>query len=295
MSADYNSASHLQGVTGSTPMTNKDYSKIGQDSSTPLYAALYSRVSTQEQATEGVSLDAQRIALQTYAKLKNWQIAGNYEDGGYSGGTDERPSLQRLMLDARAGRINIVMVAKLDRFFRNLRHLLNYIHELDELGITFVAVQEGLDTSTPMGEFTLHILGIIAEFERGRISDRMKDARRHRVSMGVWSSGRTPYGFRFNKANKELEVYEPEAKTVRYIFNTYTTQSLGVMRLAEILNEQNFITPRMGRRKHSTWTKSTVQSILKHPGYGGGPNPNWCSILLLLSILKYGKLPNNAS
>jgi DNA invertase Pin-like site-specific DNA recombinase len=256
-------------------MTDINYNKIVKDSTTPLCAATYTRVSTQEQATEGVSLDAQRIALQTYAKLKNWQIVDNYEDGGFSGGTDERPSLQHLMLDARSGRINVVMVAKLDRFFRNLRHLLNYVHELDELGITFVAVQEGLDTSTPMGKFTLQILGVISEFERGRISERMKDTRHHRVSLGQWSSGRTPFGYRFNKTNKELEIFEVEANVVRFIFDTYTSRSVGLLRLAELLNEKQFITPRMGRRKHTAWTKNTVHSIIKHPGYGGGPNTNW--------------------
>lgn len=256
-------------------MTHNNYTKSVKESSTPLRAAPYGRVSTSEQATEGVSLDAQLAALKTYVKLKNWAIVDEYVDGGFQGSTDERPALQRLMADARSGRVDVVLVAKMDRFFRNLRLLVNYIGELRELGVTFVSVQEGLDTSTPMGEFTLNILGVIAEFERGRIGERMRDARRHRVSQGQWSSGRTPYGYRFNKTQKALETYEPEAQTVRFIFHTYTTQRIGVIRLAELLNEQGFVTPRMGRRKHLTWQAATVKHILHHGGYGGGPNEQW--------------------
>jgi predicted site-specific integrase-resolvase len=129
--------------------------------------ALYVRVSTQEQATEGVSLEAQLAALRTYARLQGWQIAGEYVDAGYSGGSDERPSLQRLLSDARKGKCTIIAVAKLDRFFRNLRIMLNCLHELEGLGIKFVATQESLDTATPYGRFAVQIMGVIAEFETG--------------------------------------------------------------------------------------------------------------------------------
>ena len=94
--------------------------------------AIYARVSSQEQATEGVSIDAQVAALKAYAKSQGWEVFDEYVDGGYSGGTDDRPALKRLLIDASQHRFNLVSVCKLDRFFRNIRLLLNYIHNLEQ-------------------------------------------------------------------------------------------------------------------------------------------------------------------
>lgn len=91
-------------------------------------AAIYARVSSQEQAIDGVSIEAQIAALRTYARSQGWEVIDEYIDGGYSGGTDDRPALKCLLLDARQSRFNIIAVCKLDRFFRNLRLLLNYLH-----------------------------------------------------------------------------------------------------------------------------------------------------------------------
>ena len=101
--------------------------------------AVYARVSSQEQATEGVSIEAQIAALRAYARSQGWEVADEYVDAGYSGGIDERPSLQRLLCDARKGKFIVIAVAKLDRFFRNLRLLLNHLHALEQLGIKFVS------------------------------------------------------------------------------------------------------------------------------------------------------------
>ena len=92
--------------------------------------AIYARVSSQEQVAEGVSIKAQGATLKAYAKSQGWEVAEEYIDGGYSGGTDERPALKRLLADASQRRFNIIAVCKLDRFFRNLRLLLNYRHML---------------------------------------------------------------------------------------------------------------------------------------------------------------------
>jgi DNA invertase Pin-like site-specific DNA recombinase len=237
--------------------------------------ALYTRVSTSEQATEGNSLDAQLAALRTYAKLHNWEIWEEYVDGGFGGGTDERPALQRLMHDAIEKKFDILIVAKLDRFFRNLKHLVNYISQLDSLGIGFISTQEGLDTSNPMGKFTLNILGVIAEFERGRIGERVRDARKVLVERHQWSSGKTPFGFRFDKQNKQLEIYQPEAEVVEFMFNHYLNDSLSVKRLADLLNTEKKTTPRLIHRTHNLWTQSAVYPILTHGAYKGGPNEVW--------------------
>jgi site-specific DNA recombinase len=239
-------------------------------------AALYSRVSTTEQAKEGVSLPDQKAKLEALAKVKDWEIVDQYSDEGVSGGTDCRPELQRLMLDAKARRFDCVAVTKLDRFFRNTRLALNYIHDLEQLGIKFVAEAEDIDTSKPgIGKIILALLSAVAEWERERIGDRIRDARNHLASKGRWSSGRTPYGYRFNKVTKELEIYEPEAEVVRHIFKIYTTESIGLIRLAERLNSDKKLPPRVGRRKVEVWTDKAVRHILKHPGYKGGPNAEW--------------------
>jgi site-specific DNA recombinase len=153
--------------------------------------AIYARVSSQEQAVEGVSIEVQIAALRAYAKTQGWEVVDEYIDGGYSGGTDERPALKRLLTDASQHRFNIIAVCKLDRFFRNLRLLLNHLHSLEQQGIKFISTQEGLDTSTPNGKFTMQIMGVIAEFERGRIGERVKDSRHYLIGRGDWPGGRT--------------------------------------------------------------------------------------------------------
>ena len=260
-------------------MSESTPSRISQDMAVvkPARVAFLRRVSSQEQAQDGNSLDTQLSILQTYAKIHDWQLAGDYVDAGYSGSTDQRPGLQSLMSAARAHEFDTVAVTKLDRFFRNLRLLKNYLFELDNLDIGFIAAQESLDTSTAPGRLMLNMVGSFAEFERERIGERIKDTRAHLAAQGQWSSGRTPYGYRFSKLTKELivEAIEGEGEGVRFIFNAYVGNEIGIVRCAEFCNDRGIITPRLGRRKHTTWTQSAVRHILTHPAYKGGPNEGW--------------------
>jgi site-specific DNA recombinase len=238
--------------------------------------ALYERVSTDEQAKEGASLGEQKERLELWAKLEGWEVIDHYTDDGFSGGTDDRPSLQRLMADARMQNFDLVAVTKLDRFMRNTRLLLDRVHDLEDLGIDFAAQAEAIDTRKPgIGKILLALLGAIAEWERDRIGERLRDTRRHRIEKHRWSSGRTPFGYRFNKDAKELEIYEPEAEVIRHIFNTYVNDGPGIIRLAEQLNREQMLTPRFGRRQHNLWTQSAVRHVLTHPAYKGGPNEHW--------------------
>jgi site-specific DNA recombinase len=226
--------------------------------------ALYARVSTEEQTREGVSIDAQLAALRTYAELKGWEIVREYVDAGYSGSTDQRPNFQQLLLGVRKGKFDIVTVAKLDRFFRNLRLLLNYLHELEQLGVNFIATQEGLDTSTPHGKFSVQILGVIAEFERTRIGERIAEGKRYRVSQGKWASGCTLYGYRWLPKEQEWQVVEEEAKVVLYVYQLYVNENLGSMKIPVRLNSEGYHT-----RKGAAWGFSAVNRILTHPAYKG--------------------------
>jgi site-specific DNA recombinase len=226
--------------------------------------AIYARVSSQEQAIEGVSIEAQLATLQAYAKSQGWGVVDEYIDGGYSGGIDERPAFRRLMIDAAEHRFNIIAVCKLDRFFRNLRLLLNHLHRLEQLGIKFIATQEGLDTSTPYGKFAVQIMGVIAEFERDRIGERVKDSKRYLISKGNWPGGRTIFGYRWLSDQRSWEVVPEEAKIVQRIYDLYVNDKIGTESIAAILNKDGLST-----RGGARWHLSNVSQILSHPGYKG--------------------------
>ena len=132
----------------------------------PLRAALYARVSTNDQTT-----DNQLLELRRYVEARGW-TAKEYTDQGVSGAKESRPALDRLLTDARRRRLDALVVWRLDRLGRNLRHLI--LDELTALGVAFVSLGEGIDTSTPAGRLQLHILGAIAEFERARIQERVR-------------------------------------------------------------------------------------------------------------------------
>jgi DNA invertase Pin-like site-specific DNA recombinase len=238
--------------------------KGGRQMDTKQKVAIYARVSSQEQATEGVSIEAQVAALKTYAKSRGWEVFDEYIDGGYSGGTDERPALKRLLLDATQNRFNIIAVCKLDRFFRNLRLLLNHLHNLEQLAIKFVSTQEGFDTSTPYGKFAMQFVGVVAEFERGRIGERVKDSRHYLIGRGDWPGGRTAYGYRWLARERKWEVIAEEADIVQRIYGLYINKKMGIESIAAALNKDGLLT-----RDGVPWRFSAVRAVLSYPGYMG--------------------------
>ncbi|HEY41530.1 MAG TPA: recombinase family protein [Dehalococcoidia bacterium] len=231
-------------------------------------AALYARVSSQEQVL-GTSMDSQRAELERWAEYKGYQQT-LYLDEGLTGTTDKRKGLQSLITDAKAHRFEVVAVTKLDRFFRKLRPMLDYIHQLDELGIEFVSVGEGFDTSTNHGRFSLQMMGVIAEFERNRIVERTKEGRHATYRKGRWAAGNPLYGYHYNPDTKELEIKEDEATVVRRIFNSYVYDRLGVGRIARNLNEDG-IKPRSHetKRRARQWYAGAVRDTISHTGYKG--------------------------
>jgi DNA invertase Pin-like site-specific DNA recombinase len=131
-------------------------------------AAIYARVSTFDQEPEN-----QLAEIRRYVAARGW-TAEEYVDRGISGAKDRRPALDRLLVDARRRRFDVLVVWRLDRLGRNLRHLITLLEELQALGIAFVSLNEGIDATTPAGKLQMHILGAIAEFERARIAERVK-------------------------------------------------------------------------------------------------------------------------
>jgi DNA invertase Pin-like site-specific DNA recombinase len=131
-------------------------------------AAIYARVSTFDQEPEN-----QLQELRRYAEARGW-TAVEFVDRGVSGAKDRRPALDQLLTDAKRRRFDVVVCWRLDRLGRNLKHLITLLEDLQTLGVAFVSLAEGIDATTPAGKLQMHILGAIAEFERGRIVERVK-------------------------------------------------------------------------------------------------------------------------
>jgi putative DNA-invertase from lambdoid prophage Rac len=131
-------------------------------------SALYARVSTNDSHCEN-----QLIELRRYVEARGWTIAREYVDQGVSGAKERRPALDDLVRDAKRRRFDVLVVWRLDRLGRNLRHLILLLDDLQATGVAFVSLSEGIDATTPAGRLQLHVLGAIAEFERERIRERV--------------------------------------------------------------------------------------------------------------------------
>ena len=141
--------------------------------------ALYARVSTVDQ-----TCDNQLIELRRYAAARGWE-ATEYVDQGVSGAKDRRPALDRLMADAARRRIDVAVCWRLDRFGRNLRHLITAIEQLNAVGVAFTSLGEGIDTTTPTGRLLLGVMGAFAQFERDRIQERVRAGLARAKAQGV--------------------------------------------------------------------------------------------------------------
>ena len=146
--------------------------------------ALYARVST----LNGQHPEMQLADLREYASRRGWEIAGEYVDEGVSGSKESRPELNRLMGDSHRRQFDMVLVWKIDRFGRSLKHLVNALADLDAYGVAFASLKDNLDLSTPSGRLMFQIIGAMAEFERALIQERVKtglhNARRNGKKLG---------------------------------------------------------------------------------------------------------------
>ena len=143
--------------------------------------AIYARVSTSGQ---GQSPEMQLLELREYIQRRGWELGGEYVDAGISGSKERRPALDSLMTDAKRRRFDAVVVYRYDRFARSLRHLVNALEDFRSLGIDFISLHEGVDTSTPNGRLIFGIFASIAEFERELIRDRVKSGLRNARAKG---------------------------------------------------------------------------------------------------------------
>ncbi len=181
-------------------------------------AALYIRVSTDKQASEGTSLEVQEEKLRKFCEFQNWEIHKLYADRGISGKDTERQQFQELMKEAREKKFEVVVVTKLDRFGRSLRDLINSIEELSTLKIQFTSVNDNINTTTPNGKLLFHILGAFAEFERQIIIERMTAGIAKAKQEGR-QIGRVPMGYKV--VDGEVIIDPQKADMVKGIFKAY--------------------------------------------------------------------------
>ena len=241
--------------------------------------AIYTRVSTDHGLEQDFnSLDAQREACEAYIKSQaseGWTLVrGHYDDGGFSGGSLERPALQQLLDAVRMNKLDIIVVYKVDRLTRSLADFAKLVELFDAQGVSFVSVTQSFNTTTSMGRLTLNVLLSFAQFEREVTGERIRDKIAASKKKGIWVGGVVPLGYRVE--DRKLVVDEAEAATVRSIFERYLALGSMLALLAE-LRERNI---RTRRRTLSSgrviggvfFTKGPLAHLLKNRMYLGELN-----------------------
>src|SRR6058998_1046259 len=194
--------------------------------------AIYTRVSTDQGLEQDFnSLDAQYDASQAYIRSQahaGWTLLrAKYDDGGFSGGDTDRPALQRLLEDVRAGKVDVIVVYKVDRLTRSLADFAKLVEMFDEHVVSFVSVTQSFNTTNSMGRLTLNVLLSFAQFEREVIGERVRDKIAASKKKGMWMGGIAPLGYAIE--DRKLVILHEEAETVRLIFAGYL--ELGSVRL----------------------------------------------------------------
>jgi len=190
----------------------------------PIRCAIYTRKSTEEGLDQDYnSLHAQRDACAAYVLSQageGWSLNPEvYDDGGFSGGNMERPALRRMMAEVEAGKIDVVVVYKVDRLTRALTDFSKIVEVLDKAGASFVSVTQAFNTTTSMGRLTLNVLLSFAQFEREVTGERIRDKIAASKKLGMWMGGTLPLGY--DASGRTLTINVEEARTVRWIFDRY--------------------------------------------------------------------------
>lgn len=219
--------------------------------------AVYTRKSTEEGLEKDFnSLQAQREACEAYIKSQKhegWQlIKTHYDDGGFSGGSMDRPALQQLMRDIEAGKVDVIVVYKVDRLSRSLHDFAKMVEVFDRHKVSFVSVTQQFNTTTSMGRLTLNVLLSFAQFEREVTGERIRDKIAASKKKGMWMGGVVPLGY--DVKDRKLVINPAEAETVRFIYKRYL--ELGCVR--ELWNDL--------KQK-----KIVTKTIPTRPGSGGRP------------------------
>jgi len=223
--------------------------------------AIYTRVSTEDQAKEGFSLDAQLDKLRSYCKARDWAIGGEYIDDGYSGRyIKRRPAYKQMMEEL--DKWDTLLVIKMDRIHRNSKNFMLMMEDLKKQNKEFVSMTESLDTNTAMGRFVMDIIQRIAQLESEQIGERVYAGMEQKAKSNSGMLGfNIPYGYDY--INGELIINKTESKIVQNIYSWYLKgKSMG--EIVKMLNSTKIPT-----KKGGIWAKKTISKILKNPTYCG--------------------------
>ena len=211
--------------------------------------AIYSRVSTEEQAKEGLSVEAQIDKCKSFCQARDWEIFRIYKDAGFSAGSLNRPALELLLRDAQEKKFDIILVYKIDRFSRKLKDLIMVLEDLKKRNINFTSVTEQIDTTSAMGEAFFQIIGVFAQLERGMVKERVELAFDRKIQLGEVLY-RAPFGYVYQ--NKKL-VPDPEnSGKLKEIFEMWG-EGINYKEISKKLNIH----------------ESTIYQIIKNPIYLG--------------------------
>lgn len=244
----------------------------------PKRCAIYTRKSHDEGLEQDYnSLDAQRDAAMNYIasqRANGWQaLPDSYDDGGWSGGNINRPALQRMMTDLRAGLIDIVVVYKIDRLSRSLTDFAELQTEFEKYGVSFVSVTQEINTSTSSGRMMLNILMTFAQFEREVIAERIRDKLSASKKKGKYVGGLLPLGYRGDSVNMKMVIEPEEAKIVRLIYDEYlrTSSPKAVQRLLEgkDIRGREWVSKKGLRHGGRPLSIAVIRDILQNPIYIG--------------------------
>ncbi len=213
-------------------------------------AAIYVRVSTQDQAQHGFSLDAQEESLTSYAKALGYEVFKIYKDEGRSAKNLNRPEMQNLLKDAESRKFQAIFIYKLDRFSRSLKDLILTIDKLKEWGIDFISLQDKIETASASGKLMFQIIGAFAEFERNIIGDRTSFGMEKKAKEGGFIA-KAPFGY--DLINKELIENKENAQKVKQIFEEYLNTDISLTQLA----------------KKNGFTTSGIKKLLQNTTYIG--------------------------
>ncbi|MDD5599504.1 MAG: recombinase family protein, partial [Victivallaceae bacterium] len=211
------------------------------------------------------TLDAQREAGEAYIasqKANDWVcLPERYDDGGFSGGNMKRPALQKLLADAEAGLVDVIIVYKIDRLSRSIVDFAELSGKLDDWGVSFVSVTQEINTSTSSGRMMLNILMTFAQYEREIIAERIKDKMSAQRRKGMWTGGVVPYGYQ--PIDRKLRIIEAEAEVIRWIYQRFT-EVQSPKQIALELNRRDVLT-KYGKK----WDRAYIARILANQLYVG--------------------------
>jgi len=243
--------------------------------------AIYTRKSTEEGLDQEFnSLDAQRDAGEAYIlsqKAQGWvMLPDRYDDGGFSGATIQRPALERLLADIDAGKIDAVVVYKVDRLSRSLLDFAKMMEKFEKKRVAFVSVTQQFNTGNSMGRLVLNLLLSFAQFEREMIAERTRDKMAAARRKGKWVGGRPTLGYDVDANGRRLVVNEREAAVVREAFELYL-QERSLLQVVDILNGRqigmkSWTTKKGTTRKGGTWDKGGLRRMLTNVIYIGKVN-----------------------